>query len=51
MAFFQVIWHRDGIGDGGDLKEALAVPALVTPDAGDWTGACASPAPSGWCYW
>jgi hypothetical protein len=23
MAFFEALWHGEGIGDGGDLQEAL----------------------------
>jgi hypothetical protein len=43
MAFFEVLWHGDGIGDGGDLEEALTAYALVQPDDGDWSEACAAP--------
>ncbi|SBO42392.1 hypothetical protein [Cyanobium sp. NIES-981] len=42
MAFFEVLWHGDGIGDGGDLEEALAAYALVKPDDGNWSEACAT---------
>jgi hypothetical protein len=43
MQFFEVVWHGDGIGDGGDLEEALQTYALVRPDDGDWAAACALP--------
>lgn len=43
MAFFEAIWHGEGIGDGGDLEEALQAFAAVKPDDGDWSLACAQP--------
>ena len=43
MQFFEVIWHGEGIGDGGDLEEALQAYALVRPDEGSWADACAAP--------
>ena len=39
--FYEVYWHGEAIGDGGDLQEALACYALVAPDDGDWEAACA----------
>jgi hypothetical protein len=39
--FYEVHWHGEAIGDGGDLQEALACYALVAPDDGDWAAACA----------
>lgn len=42
MDFFEVLWHGEGIGDGGDLEEALMAYALVKPDDGDWTAACSA---------
>ena len=41
--FFEVYWHGEAIGDGGDLQEALACYALVAPEDGDWQAACADP--------
>jgi len=41
MQFFEVIWHGEGIGDGGDLEEALQAYALVRPEEGSWAEACA----------
>ena len=41
-AFLEAIWHGEGIGDGGDLEEALQAFAAVKPDDGDWVSACAS---------
>ncbi len=41
MAFFEVLWHGEAIGDGGDLQEALQSYASVRPDDHDWTRACA----------
>ena len=41
MAFFEVLWHGDQIGDGGDLEEALQAYAAVRPDDDDWEAACA----------
>jgi hypothetical protein len=43
MAFFEVLWHGEGIGDGGDLEEALASYLVVKPDDGNWADACAEP--------
>jgi len=42
MPFFEVIWHGEGIGDGGDPDEALLAYAAVAPDDGDWPAACAA---------
>ncbi len=42
MAFFEALWHGEGIGDGGDLQEALLAYSAVQPDDGDWHAACAS---------
>jgi hypothetical protein len=42
MQFFEVIWHGEGIGDGGDLEEALQAYALVRPEEGSWAAACAA---------
>ena len=42
MGFYEVLWHGEQIGDGGDLEEALQAYAAVKPDDGDWPGACAS---------
>lgn len=39
--FFEAIWHGEGVGDGGDLEEALQSFVLVKPDDGDWVRACA----------
>lgn len=44
MAFFEALWHGEGIGDGGDLQEALLAYSAVQPDDGDWNTACANPA-------
>ncbi|MFY8148192.1 MAG: hypothetical protein ACOVNL_03115 [Prochlorococcaceae cyanobacterium] len=41
MAFFEVLWHGEAIGDGGDLEEALRSYASVRPDDHDWARACA----------
>lgn len=41
MPFFEVLWHGEAIGDGGDLGEALQAYAAVKPDDGDWQYACA----------
>lgn len=41
MGFYEVLWHGEGIGDGGDLEEALQAYAAVKPDDGDWMAACA----------
>jgi hypothetical protein len=43
MAFYEVIWHGDSIGDGADLAEALTAYAAVAPDDGDWAAACQAP--------
>jgi hypothetical protein len=43
MPFFEVIWHGEGIGDGADPQEALQAYAVVAPDDGDWSAACAEP--------
>ncbi|MFM7312214.1 MAG: hypothetical protein ACKO0M_03445 [Cyanobium sp.] len=40
MNFYEVMWHGEGIGDGGDPEEALQAYAAVTPDDGDWQAAC-----------
>ncbi|MFM7675299.1 MAG: hypothetical protein ACKO5F_06880 [Synechococcus sp.] len=40
MAFFEVLWHGEAIGDGGDLQEALQSYAAVRPDDDDWERAC-----------
>ena len=40
--FFEAIWHGDGIGDGGNLDEALRSFAIVKPDDGDWEEACSA---------
>lgn len=42
MPFFEVIWHGEGIGDGGDPEEALLAYAAVAPEDGDWNAACAA---------
>jgi hypothetical protein len=44
MAFFEALWHGEGIGDGGDLQEAMAAYIAVQPDDGDWNAACANEA-------
>ena len=41
-AFLEAIWHGEGIGDGGDLEEALQAFAAVKPDDNDWATACAA---------
>ncbi len=41
MEFFEVLWHGEAIGDGGDLEEALQAYAAVRPEDGDWMTACA----------
>ena len=41
--FYEVYWHGEAIGDGGDLQEALACYALVAPDDGNWQAACSDP--------
>ena len=40
--FFEAIWQGEGIGDGGDLEEALQSFVAVKPDDGDWVAACAA---------
>ena len=40
--FFEAIWQGEGIGDGGDLDEALQSFVAVKPDDGDWVAACAA---------
>ena len=42
--FFEAIWHGEGIGDGGDLQEALQAYVAVKPDDNDWIAACAAEA-------
>ena len=39
--FFEAIWHGEGIGDGGDLDEALQAFVVVKPENNDWIEACA----------
>ena len=39
--FFEAFWHGEGIGDGGDLQEALQAFVTVKPDDNDWIAACA----------
>ena len=39
--FFEAIWHGEGIGDGGDLDEALQAYVVVKPENNDWIEACA----------
>ena len=41
--FFEAIWHGEGIGDGGDLEEALQAYVVVKPEDGNWLEACADP--------
>jgi hypothetical protein len=43
MAFFEVLWHGEAIGDGGDLEEALQSYGLLDPLPPDWAEACAEP--------
>ena len=43
MPFFEVIWHGEGIGDGGEPGEPLLADASVAPEDGDWSAACAAP--------
>ena len=38
--FFEAFWHGEGIGDGGDLQEALQAFVTVKPDDNDWIAAC-----------
>ena len=40
--FFEAIWHGEGVGDGGDLEEALQSYIAVKPEEGDWVEACAA---------
>ena len=40
--FFEAIWHGEGVGDGGDLEEALQAYLVVKPEDGDWVEACAA---------
>ena len=40
--FFEAIWHGEGIGDGGDLEEALQAYIVVKPEDGNWLEACAA---------
>ena len=40
--FFEAIWHGEGVGDGGDLEEALQAYVAVKPEDGDWVEACAA---------
>jgi len=40
--FFEAIWHGEGVGDGGDLEEALQAFIAVKPDDGNWLEACAA---------
>lgn len=42
MSFYDVIWHGESIGDGGDPGEALLAYAAVAPEDGDWAAACAA---------
>ena len=44
MAFFEVFWHGEAIGDGGDLDEALTAFRAVQSDDTTWSEACAEPA-------
>jgi len=37
--FFEAFWHGEGIGDGGDLEEALQAYLVVKPEDGDWSAA------------
>ena len=39
--FFEAFWHGEGIGDGGDVEEALQAYVAVKPDDNDWIAACA----------
>ena len=34
--FFEAIWQGEGVGDGGDLDEALQAYLVVKPEDGDW---------------
>ena len=40
--FFEAIWHGEGVGDGGDLEEALQAYVAVKPEEGNWVEACAA---------
>ena len=40
MQFYEVLWHGEQIGDGGDLEEALQAYGAVKPDDEDWAAAC-----------
>ena len=40
--FFEAIWLGEGVGDGGDLEEALQAYLAVKPEDGDWVEACAA---------
>ncbi len=40
--FFETIWHGEGIGDGGNLDEALQAYVAVKPDNNDWIEACSA---------
>ena len=42
LEFFEAIWHGEGVGDGGDLEEALQAYLAVKPEDGDWVEACAA---------
>ena len=42
MAFFEVIWQGEAIGDGGDLGEALEAYAAVAPEVASWEEAGAA---------
>jgi len=41
-AFLEAFWQGEGIGDGGDLEEALQSYVAVKPDDDDWETACAA---------
>ncbi|MCU0530332.1 MAG: hypothetical protein MUD04_12810 [Cyanobium sp. Prado107] len=43
MAFFEVLWHGEAIGDGGDLEEALQAYGQLRPLPPSWPDACAEP--------
>ena len=40
--FFEAIRHGEGVGDGGDLEEALQAYLVAKPEDGDWVEACAA---------
>jgi hypothetical protein len=42
MTFFEVFWHGEAISDHTDPQDALLEYALVRPEDGDWTAACAA---------